>query len=661
MAPEQAAGKPVDERSDIWSLGVVLQEMIFGSRQEPRGGEMSVPRAVIRVIRKARRSDPESRYRTAHEFVEALENLVAGGHPARFEFGKQTWFVFAAILATLAAVGVVIGVVNRYSPDRNTEFFRPDRISKLTTTGKSVDAVLSSDGRYMLYIQKDSDRYSIRLRDIATGADRERFPPVPTIYSGLTIAPGGTSFYYLSDDNRDLRTLYNAPLMEGAEHKVIEDVDSPVAISPNGQQLEFVRGNPRRGTTAILLSSAEGAAIRTIAERSFPRAFQFGGAAWLPDGKSLVVAAFDEAGRASLYEVQTASGQQKQIGDYSWDWIGRISLSPGGRTIVFVARNPSSNALQIYELSLKDRSLRAVTNDLSSYQTVSAGGSDLVSIEQNRLAGLWITDLKNPARSRWITPASGRYFEIASSPDGSWLTLTGSGRELNIWRIFSDGTQRRVTSGSHVDANPAVSTDGRKLAFASNRSGGWHLWTSDTNGQFLHQLTSGAGEDSGPSFAPDGAIAYSEQSSGSDKLMLIRPDGTGPVPLLQEARNPVVSPDGSLIACELKDSGAWQTAVIDLKSVQVIRRFPTIPPGSWVQWMADSRALAYIVAKDGAPNIATQPLSGMPGSFLTDFKEDVIFSFAISRDGQHIASVRGVPVSDVVGLEQLEGREKNGK
>jgi hypothetical protein len=93
-------------------------------------------------------------------------------------------------------------------------------------------------------------------------------------------------------------------------------------------------------------------------------------------------------------------------------------------------------------------------------------------------------------------------------------------------------------------------------------------------------------------------------------------------------------------------------AIVELQTGTIVRKFPGIPLDSSPRWTADGKALAYIVTENGIGNVASKPLNDGVQKMLTDFKEDMLFSLDISRDGADLALVRGVAVSDVVVLQR---------
>lgn len=649
MSPEQSSGGVIDGRTDIWSLALVIREMLLGTSAEhgPRRLTASLcPHRVSKAVERALEPDKTLRWRSMDELVGELEAALGRAGSLRT---RITYFAFAATLCLALAAGYLF---HRMRELDREQAFRETRISKLTNSGKVADVAISPDSRYVLYVVDDSGRYSIRLRELATGADIERIGASEAIYSDLTFTPDGDAFYYLRDEQKDFRTLYRASVTQGTAVRVIDDVDSPVAISPDGRQIEFFRNRPAAGDTALFVASRDGSGLRQFAVRPDVRRFAYSGASWSSDGKSVFTGAFDNPEKAGVIQVRIANGRETKLSAPEWRWIGRVSSIAGRRALVFSAAGSESITPQIYQLSLATKRAAAITADLAAYVNVGSSTRNVIAVRDDFLSAIWITHAKESDPVR-ITPPSGRYWQVSLAPDGSVISQTGEGRELNVWRFSENGSRRQITAGSYVDWGAVSSPDGKQLAFISNREGGLQLWTSDMEGHFMHRLTSGEAAVSSPSFTPDGRIVYCQTAHGVASIHESQIDGGQSRLLLMNARNPEVSPDGRHLGCELKSDGRspWQTVVVGMQTLRVERVFSGLPEGSVVRWVSNGGALAYITTKNGISNIVAIPLKGNSEKRLTDFREGVIFSFDAARDGRGLALVRGISESDVVLLE----------
>jgi TolB protein len=219
--------------------------------------------------------------------------------------------------------------------------------------------------------------------------------------------------------------------------------------------------------------------------------------------------------------------------------------------------------------------------------------------------------------------------------------------------MAADGTQQRqLTFGEGADSQPAVSPDGRRIAFVSSRAGRNQLWRVEADGSNPTPLAGTEGVRS-PSFSPDGQwIAYEGEAGGVPHLWRVPAGGGTPVQLTQNAALlPAVSPDGKFIAC-LTPSEAPGPAVLTLVSAadgSVVRQFESLVPRNTpaLRWSHDGRSVTYVVTREGVSNIWGQPIDGGDPKALTDWKADLIYRFDWSKDGRLLCE-RGITVSDVI-------------
>ena len=160
-------------------------------------------------------------------------------------------------------------------------------LTRLTTTGTAGLAAMSLDGRYVAHVSTSDGKQNLWLRQIATTSNVEVVPAEDVRYAGLTFSPDGNHIYYSTyARGQNLGILYQIGVLGGGARVVLEDVDTAVSFSPDGQQFAFIRGMPDDGKSAIVVANADGSGARRADRPPAGRStFPLQGIAWSPDGK----------------------------------------------------------------------------------------------------------------------------------------------------------------------------------------------------------------------------------------------------------------------------------------------------------------------------------------------------------------------------------------
>ena len=353
MSPEQARGLAVDSRSDIFSLGAVIYEML--ARRKPFEGDTpsdtlasilrseppplsrvtpGVPSELTRIVTKCLKKDREERYQVVKDLwldLKALKQelqfqtvmkgseateLTNAGTAAGESTGIQSKpqataersgagtiteslsleikrHKFGAALA-LVLIAVVLaagafGIYKLASRENTVAHFSEVKLAPLTNSGNAIDATISPDGKYIVYILSDRSAQSLWIRQVSAANDKLIVPPARVGYFGLTFSPDGTEIYYVIKANLDAGTLYRIPTLGGAPVKLLEKIDGPISFSPDGKQFAFVRAHyPLTGSSALVIANTDGSGERDLAVKKFPEGFApvfFTGPSWSPDGK----------------------------------------------------------------------------------------------------------------------------------------------------------------------------------------------------------------------------------------------------------------------------------------------------------------------------------------------------------------------------------------
>lgn len=589
-----------------------------------------------------------------YHFAARVTESPAGQAPPAARRPLMRWPVWVAAVALVGGFGLY-----RFAPHRRDDRPRPGRlqnvqIRKLTKTGKVLVAAISSDGRYVGYVTDETGQQSLWVAQVSIGHHVELVRPAEERYVGLTFSPDASWIYYVRGGS-----LHRVPVLGGLSQPVLEDVERPVSFSPDGARFAFIRLDLARGESALLLASADGTGQRMLSVRRLPLNYRW--VAWSPDGRSLACSVGRESGNraTTVTLVDAATGAERSLASREWAAAGQVAWIPDGTGVIVPAREKPFDPAQIWHVAYPAGEVRRLTNDLMDYRHASvAGDGRLATVQRGFLSNIWLAPDGDAARARPITSGASQDSRPCWTPDGRIVYQSEASGRLDIWIMDHDGSgRRRLTANSCDNFSPAVSPDGRSIAFASDCAGTVSLAVIDADGGHARQLTRGGLVDF-PSWSPDGRwIVYEASQGGKPTLWKVAAEGGEAARLTETlSRTPAVSPDGREIALyhwDERPTSPVQIAVIPFAGGPPSKTFerPETAPRMPLRWAPGGRSLAYVVDHGGSSNVWRQPLDGGPPRPLTHFRSDRIFAFDWSRDGRHLALARGVMLGDVVVIE----------
>ncbi len=740
MSPEQAQGKPVDQRSDIFSFGCILYEAATGLK--PFQGDSVIdslhkivyaqvapvsdrnpdaPAELQRIIRKCLAKDSADRYQSIKDIAIDLRDLikeydsqprlsginisqptlsqgyttvtaqqpaqvlvtgsqsvvtdphgsppsgpVSGISQASTTGGHRIPIVAGLLLLAFIVALLVYFLLGQKQGKTAVPAFQNTGISKLTSTGRALGAVISPDGKYVVHIVNETGKQGLWVRQTATSSNVQIVAPDDGNYVGLTFSRDGNYVYFVKGERgAAVRSLFQVPVLGGVPRKLIDDVDSAITFSRDGKRFAFVRHST--GESSLIVVNADGSDEKKLLTYKLPDLFLL--AEWSPDGKVIAAATRKVSGgfRNELVAVQVSDGTEKVIGSQKWLAISGVAWLTDSSALVISAvdQTPGARQLQIWQLSYPEGKTRRITNDLNNYAgvSISADSASLVTVQADSVANLWVAPAGDVSRARQITSGSGRYDQISLTPDGRLLYISDAGGTADLWIMDADGkNQRQVTFDAGVNVFPAASPDGRYVVFDSNRAASpatFNIWRVGIDGSNPRQLTQGEGEYF-PACSADGKwVVYTPLGSdGKLTLWRISIDGGDPVQMNERlAVKPVISPDGKWIACQTngdQPGSGPRVAIIPFGGGPPSKLLNV--PLTQYRWSADSKAILYLDDKERVSNIWSQAVDGGLPKQLTTFPADKIFSFDWSLDGKLMACSRGVTTTDVV-LIKDKGRE----
>ncbi len=646
MSSEQVLGKPLDERSDLFSFGVVLYEMATGRlpffgdsaggvfdailHQQPTEAvrlNAAVPGELERIIGKAIEKDRDLRYRTAQDLRTDLKRLQrdtssakivssergigtslsdVSGAPSESSRGaaattaKPSRIPWVVVVVGVAVVSLALGLIYQKQLFRRglaQNGFHDFRISSLTFSGDVDSAKVSPDGKYLAYVSNSRGKYSLWVRQIETAGAVQILPPTIDVLSEPAFSPDGNYLNYpVYHVGKTHGSIYTIPTLGGAPRLLIESADSAVSFSPDGSQLAYSLTEVGSGEKKIMVANRDGSGIRQVAAERVPPNDSVDSAAvrWSPDGKRLAVVqsdADDPGGlEASLAEVDLATGKVSLMKGKRWRDIRDFAWLPDGSGLLLAGLHKSAAPDQIWLVTYPGGERRRVSNDLLEYlsASVSADGKSIVATKWDDSSTLWAAPADSPDAARQITTGhrdGGHGLTIL--PDNR---IVYSGDREENWDLFIadiDGQNvRQLTFDGRYHASPTACENGQSIVYSTDSLGIEHLWKFDLKIGSSVRLTNGAGE-SDPACAPAGDTVYftGQESGGQRAIFRTSVTGGAAVRLSEQpqAGSSCVSADGKhLLFVAVNKDGTYAYQTVSTATGKVESEYPAPPTTSYV-------------------------------------------------------------------------------
>ena len=712
MSPEQARGERADERSDIFSFGVVIYEMATGCT--PFEGQTyadvvssllkSSPSPVVEVepgmpqrlsflIDKALQKDPASRYQSMSEMITDLKQVVreVGGLDRLFHSSDsagimplvrrspmqkttRSWVKrsIAFGIPTLCLVLLAAGVYGfwRYNANRSSLMkigpalhFAEGRIKQLTTNGKVSWAALSPDGEFYAFVlnERDDTNESLWLGQTDSSNPIQLRSAVGK-YHGLAFSPDSKSLYFTLNGPSE-HGLFRMPVLGGVAEKLSDKFNSKFSLSPDGKRIAFLRNRDNESVLAV--ANPDGREERELSSRPVDKGFLVNCLAWSPDGSMIATAAATDALRESreIYVVNIANGNVTQLTSFEWTRVSGLVWTQDGSSLILVGTDKTETRRQLWEVTYPGGQPRRLSRDIDGYGaalSLSKDGKSLVAVQQRRDSNIWIAAGSDLTKMRQFTFSSinGNYgFNgIDWMPDGGLIFTASVDRNVAIYSIDANGSNiKQITSAGFFDHAPKVTSDGRFVVFQSNRTQSSEIWRVGVDGSNLRQLTANGGNSS-PALSPDGKwVVYNATVDGKTFIHRVSIEGGQAIPVGSKAASePSVSPDGKFIAClyNVADNSPIRVAILNFSDGSPVKVFEVAASARFdagIHWAADGRAFFY---RDYSSGLWKQMVTGGEPSRVKVLPDEEILNFTWSRDGKSFAFTRARTISDVVLLRE---------
>jgi Tol biopolymer transport system component len=541
MSPEQAEGRPLDHRSDIFSLGVVLYVMVTG--KQPFSGETPIstlsailketpapvtslrplPRHLGRIIQRCLEKHPDRRFQTVRDVCNELEGLKHEVESGDVE------------LATGAT-----GIGRAPSSARGAPRWRRAALAVMIALGAILAVAAIS---------------WFELRDRSPTGTATPLPSPLTRSAGLEYAgswsPDGSFFAYTSTATGPLDIYVRSAAGGDPVHLVQSPWDDfAPAWSPDNRWIAFL--SSRDGSTGLYLIPPLGGAIRRLADVHMDALTNswmgLGATPWSPDGGRLVFARAGMTDDAGLWIIDLASGTETRLTRPAPDELdGVASWSPDGQQICFA--RVRGEAMTLCVVPAAGGTPRPVIGDRST-ETMASWSPDSESLvfvaNRNGIQNIWSVEVAS-GKVRRLTSGSIAVNGAVVGRNGDIL-FNDFSHQTDLYLADIDGTEdRRLTFHTQSNFSARISPGNDRVAYDSNRTGNREIWVLDLDSGRERQITDHPGDDWSPDWSPDGErVLFLSDRSGVTQLweMDVRGGAARQFGDFQGVRQARWSPDG---------------------------------------------------------------------------------------------------------------------
>jgi serine/threonine protein kinase/Tol biopolymer transport system component len=551
MSPEQAEGKAVDPRTDVFSLGTILYEMATGERPFRGDTKMStigsilkdepasvternrtLPRHLGRIIRRCLAKDPDRRYQTTLDLRNELEELKAeidsgeliseaasASRPRR----SLNWIVAPVAVAALIVVAGIILIEKRRSDSQPTVYV-PRPITG--SIGQEMDINWSPESVFMAYGLTREGSADVMVQPVA-GGEAQLLAGGPGTQTSPRWSPDGKYVAYASSSEKG----------------------TPVLIAP------------RHGGAARMLIDTN---IRTLDLDKIGSAM--GDRPWAEDGGSILVARADDSGRTALYRVDRDTGDARQL---TFPAPGSMDLYPShsfdGERIVFQRRRNGKGELLLMPAAGGEPQVLLADefdNIMPSWRPDNRHILFLSDRRGTSGANVFEIDVEGGAPTQ-LTFETNQVFSLSVSADNR-VAYVPFWHDTFLYSVdVASGERRQLNAHSQSNYGARFTPDGRSIIYHSTRTGNSEIWVCYLDGRPETQITDNDSWDLYPDWSPDGKrmIFGSDREGSLFKLFIANSDGGGARMLvdqpitLDSQFSPVIgslvsrwSPDGERIA-----------------------------------------------------------------------------------------------------------------
>ncbi len=696
MSPEQARGLRVDHRSDIFSFGTVLFEMLAGFDPFRRSTTAETLRAVVnddppeltsslpvtaaldRIVRHCLEKEPVARFQHARDLVFALETLpatVVSAAAAR----RRGWWNTAALIAASAVGIAAVAVLGYFAGTRRQPLTtRPYAVHRVTDfPGLEEFPAISPDRKFVAFTANVSGHRQIYVRLLASGAPVQITKDLVDHRHPRWSADAASLIYFSPPAPGETQgAIWSIPALGGSPRPIARSIGG-ADIGKNGRLVCFSLVDDQ---IQLITSALDGSDTRSIARfqaayYQYPR--------WSPDGRWIAFAKGDGI-RWDVFVVSAHGGEPRQLTRES-SMMSGLAWRPDSAGVFYASGRESTvpylPSLAVWEIRLDGTGLRKVTPAEISYDQPDVHDTGLLTAVRTHMKfDVWSfpfgpSAVDNVRQATAVTRQTGEVLTPTAAPDGDQIAfLSDSGGHSNLWVISTRTAQlRQLTFESDAAVSvgaPVWSPDGSSIAFVSSKGltglqfGVWLVNPDGTNQRSL------AMPGLGMAWSQDGkTLYYADMSAGA--LKKVSAAGGTPVTVRAEKTRNVIGLVGNtlyyIVERPLVDGRPEfeiRAATPENGPSRLVARIPASRVPSWQiinpSLSPDGQWLALPLTDGFTTNIWAIPTT--PGDWrrVTEFGDRPIFiarRVSWSADGKSIVAAIGEGDADIVVLDGLiDGR-----
>jgi Tol biopolymer transport system component len=644
MSPEQALGQEIDQRTDIFSLGVVLYEMITGQspfkgttvastfdailNKQPPSISSSNPNVSIeleRIINRALEKDREVRYQTAADLRAVLrrlqknidsgitasaEAIAAANSPKAKGRVSHWWMKLAIAVGFLALLSVAVWwfAPRNHNRSDGVDWSLATVVKITDQAGAELFPSLSPDGKSLIYTSRISGNYEIYYKRIGT-KKTTNLTEDPADDSQPAFSPDGTRIAFRS--SRKGGGIF-VMTETGESVRQCTDFGFNPAWSPDGKEIvcteNSVEGNNRTHLSSRMwIVGATTGDYRLLYEGDAVQA------SWSPNGKRIAFWGVPKGGtQRDIWTISSNGGEPVAVTQDAFIDINPL-WSPDGKSLYFVSNR--KGAFSLWRVAIDEASGKPLAEP--ELVPLPSAGSRHISISRDgkRLAFAQVNNDQNAYKLSFdpvaetisgqpmaVTHSSTSINSPVISPDGSLLAYTMTGFQVEIYILkIGNPVADQITENTGNNAIPRWSPDGKKLAFYSNPSGVYEIFSINSDGSGRQQLTAvgSPGAVYGLWSPVDTRMAYSMFGGKTFLVDLSKPlkeQTPEETPLFANSKDHFVawdwSPDGKYLAGS-RSSLDESKRGIHIYSLETHQFEQLSNFGERVIWLNDSRRLLF--------------------------------------------------------------------